>query len=410
MSTYIGRQPIFDKEGECLAYELLYRSCELSNAATFKDNAKATARVIVNLIHTIGFRSIIGTKKGYINLDESMLFSDALLLLPPESFGFEILEYTKISNELIEKVAELHAKGYTFSLDDFDCSEKMFETYTPLFPYIKLIKVDIQAIGVENLAPALAKLSLHAIPLLAEKIETHEEYMSCLNYPFHFFQGYFFEKPVILSGKKIEPSTLNALHLIQCMQTNDDIAFVTHKFSTCPDLVYNLLRHVNSGAYHFKTKITSIQQMITLLGPKRILSWLGLFLYGTPHERPFGVEIYNNAKFRAKAMEELALCCQHSELSHKAFLIGSLSLIDTYLSIPMLEFLNHAHLDDEIKTALLFKEGFLGNLLHIAVEMNHSINIKESLKRMEKTPCFTVDQLYETCQKALLFVEETAYE
>ena len=150
--------------------------------------------------------------------------------------------------------------------------------------------------------------------------------------------------------------------------------------------------------------------MVTLLGTKKILSWLGLFLYGTPHERPFGVEIYNNAKFRAKVMEELALYCQKSELSHKAFLIGSLSLIDTYLNISMLEFLNHAQLDDEIKTALLFKEGFLGKLLHIAIEMNHTIETKASLEMIEETPCFTMDQLYEACQKALLFVEETSHD
>ena len=88
MSTYIGRQPIFDQEGICYGYELLYRSCDLNNVATFQDNAKATARVIVNLIHNIGLEPIIGHKVGYINVDESMLFSDAMLLLPKEFFGF----------------------------------------------------------------------------------------------------------------------------------------------------------------------------------------------------------------------------------------------------------------------------------------------------------------------------------
>lgn len=375
MYTYIGRQPIFNREGDCLAYELLYRSCEGNNYAAFNDNAKATARVIVSLIHTIGFPSVIGTKKGYINLDESMLFSDALLLLPQENFGFEILEYTHITEPLIARIAELHAQGYTFSLDDFDCTEAMFETYAPIFPYIDMIKVDIQASGLCNLKDSLAKLSSYNINLLAEKIE---------------------------------PNTINAINLINCIQENNDPNFISQKFATCPDLVYNLLRHVNSGAYPFKQKITSIKQMVTLLGPQKILSWLGLFLYGAPHMRPFGGEIFNNAKFRAKIMEELALTCHKPELANKAFLTGSLSLIDAYLNIPMLEFLNYAHLDDEIKTALLFQEGFLGELLSIATEMNHVMNTEKTLKYLEKKRCFNMEELYEACHKALVFIEETS--
>jgi c-di-GMP phosphodiesterase len=406
VSTYVGRQPIFDKEGVCFGYELLYRSCELSNAATFNDNAKATARVIVNLIHNIGLAPIIGHKIGYINVDESMLFSDAVLLLPKEYFGFEILEHTKVSHALCERVKHLHTLGYRFTLDDFDCSDAMIETYTPIFPSIEIIKVDVQAIGIENLSSALEKIQKFNIPLLAEKIETHEEYEVCAQLPFVFFQGYFFEKPVILSGRKIEPHTTNAIRLINYMQTNTDVTAIAHQFATCPDLVYNLLRHVNSGAYHFQQKITSIHQMVLLLGPQKILSWLGLFLYGTPQNRPFGTEIFKNAKFRAKVMEELAFTCKKPELANKAFLTGSLSLIDAYLGIPMYEFLNHVRLDDEIKTALLFREGALGELLYIATEMNHARDSEMIIKELKTPPCFDTKQLYDVCTKATIFVEE----
>lgn len=409
MSTYVGRQPIFDKEGVCFGYELLYRSCDQNNIATFQDSAQATARVMVNMIHNIGLAPIIGQKIGYINVDETMLFNDAILLLPKEHFGFEILEHTKVSAALFERVKHLHSLGYRFSLDDFDCSDSMIKCYKPLFPYIGIIKVDIQAIGIPNLKASIDKLET-VIPLLAEKIETLEEYEACLKLNFHLFQGYFFEKPVILSGKQIEPLTANALRLMNCIQGNNDVAYITEKFETCPDLVYNLLRHVNSGAYHFKNKITSIKQMILLLGPQKILSWLGLFLYGAPQNHPFGIEIFNNAKFRAKVMEELAITCNKAELANKAFLTGSLSLIDTYLNISMLEFLNHVNLDDEIKTALLFHEGFLGELLFIATEMNHSSDTDATIEALKHYPCFNTDQLYQACTNATLFVENTEHE
>lgn len=409
MSTYIGRQPIFDQEGICYGYELLYRSCDLNNVATFQDNAKATARVIVNLIHNIGLEPIIGHKVGYINVDESMLFSDAMLLLPKEFFGFEILEHTKVTIALIERIKHLYTLGYRFSLDDFDCSDAMIKAYTPLFPYIEIIKVDIQAIGMPHLSSALEKLLPFKKILLAEKIETYEEYEACLKENFTYYQGYFFEKPVILSGKKIEPNAAHALRLINCIQNNGNTSYIAQQFATCPELVYNLLRHVNSGAYKFSQKITSIQQMVLLLGPQRIISWLGLFLYGTPQSRPFGDELFNNAKFRAKLMEELSSICKKKELANKAFLIGSLSLIDVYLNIPMHEFLNNIHLDDDIKTALLFKEGFLGELLFIATEMNHASDIETCAKTLGHSLCFNGEQLYDACMKAIIFVEESQH-
>lgn len=407
MHTYIGRQPIFERSGQAFAYELLYRSCDVNNAATFDDSMKATARVIANLIHNLGLKAIIGQKKGFVNVDETILFSDTLLLLPKEHFCFEILEHTTVSLALIERVKYLHALGYCFLLDDFSCTEAMIKRYEPLFPYIHIVKVDVLAIGVENLSPALSRMEKYSLTLLAEKIESYEEYQACLTFPFSYFQGYFFEKPLILSGKRIEPNALNAIRVMNCIQQSDDMKEIAHKFSTCPDLVYNLLRHVNSGAYHFKQQITNIGQMINLLGPKKLLSWLGLFLYGNPKEKPFGEELFNSAKFRAKLMEVLAHKCDDPQATNKAFLTGSLSLIDAYLNISLEEFLHEIHLDKEIRHALLHGEGLLGELLWIAKEMNHSSDIHQTIATLGHNPCFKKEDLFDACHEANIFVEES---
>ncbi|MBV5278516.1 MAG: EAL domain-containing protein [Campylobacteraceae bacterium] len=406
LNTFIGRQPIFNIHGECLAYELLYRSCDVFNNANFENNSKATARVIINLIHNIGLDPIIGNKIGFVNVDENILFSDMILLLPKEAFKFEILEYTKISLGLCERIKELHALGYRFSLDDFDCSDEMIKNYEALFPYVDIIKVDVLAIRAEFLEKAIQKLEKYNIDLLAEKIENYEMYEICKKLHFKFFQGYFFEKPLIMSGQKIEPNTQNAIRLINCIQENDDITYISNQFSTCPELIFNLLRHINSGAYHFKKHIDNIKQMVMLLGPSKLTSWLGLFLYGNPKEKPFGEELFNSAKFRAKMMEELALACGKHELANKAFLTGSLSLIDAYLGLSMENFLEEIHLDNEIKEALLTHVGPLGDFLHIAKEINHSNDILKTIASFKDHPCFTQEQLYSICCKANAFVTE----
>lgn len=406
LSIYVGRHPIFNTRGECIAYELLYRSCDLLNQATFEDNNQATARVIANLIHNLGLHSVIGDKIGFINVDEIMLFSDVILLLPKENFRFEILEYTKITMALCERVKYLHGLGYRFSLDDFDCTDETIKQYEPLFPYVTMIKVDILAIGIDSLQAAVLKLKKYGIDLLAEKIEYYDQYEYCRKLSFSFFQGYFFEKPLIFRGKKIEPSTMNAMRLINCIHEDDDTPTLTKKFSNCPDLVFNLLRHINSGAYHFRHQINNIQQMITLLGASKLISWLGLFLYGDPTQTPFGEALFNNAKFRAKLMEQLALACGKKEVANKAFLTGSLSLVDAYLGISMEEFLEGLSLDIEIKTALLSDEGLLGSLLYIAKEINHTGDIDHVLSGLT-TPCFTREQIYKACCDANAFVEES---
>lgn len=407
MKTYLGRQPIFNRKGRTFAYELLYRSCDINNTATFEDSSKATARVIANLIHNLGIANIIGEKMGFVNVDETILFSDAILLLPRECFWFEILESTEVSLALFERIKHLKALGYRFLLDDFDCTDEMIKTYEPFFPYIDIIKVDILAIGTANLASALSKLEKYSLTLLAEKIESHEEYQACLAFPFTYFQGYFFEKPLIMSGRRIEPNTLSVLRIINCIRQTEDLKEIAKKFSMCPDLVYNLLRHINSGAYHFKQTITNITQMVSLLGPQKLLSWLGLFLYGDPQSKPFGEELFNSAKFRAKLMELLAQKCDKPALANKAFLTGSLSLIDAYLNIPMEDFLKEVDLDEEIYSALLNEQGELGELLSIAKAMGHSNDIAQNVANAEHHPCFNKEALYDACYQASLFVEES---
>lgn len=404
---YLGRQPIFNHEGKIFAYELLYRSSDVQNSATFEDNTHATARVISNIVQNIGVSSILGNNLGFINVDERTLFNDTLLLLPKERFWFEILEYTKISIALKERIKELHTLGYHFLLDDFSCSPEVIKNYEPIFPYIDIIKIDILATGINNISSVVSYLRTYTnITLLAEKIETYEAYQACFRFSFSYFQGYFFEKPLILSGKILEPTTVNALKVMQSIQHEEDPHTISLKFSVCPDLVYNLLRHVNSGAYHFKGQITNILQMINLLGPKKLLSWLGLFLYGNPESHPFGEALFNNAKFRAKLMELLTLQCHESKHASSAFLTGSLSLIDAYLEISMEEFLSQISLDAAIHDALLYHKGFLGELLWLAEEMSHASDINQTIDAMNTPPFFSKETLVKACIEASKFVEE----
>ncbi|MDP2078623.1 MAG: EAL domain-containing protein [Sulfuricurvum sp.] len=399
IETYIGRQPILDSKGKCVAYELLYRS-KGTTEAVFLDDTEATTRVIINLIHNIGVSSIIGDKIGYINVDDHTLLSDAIFSVPKEQFVFEILEYTKMSVAIIERVRHLHDIGYRFALDDFSCDNVNIEYFKALFPFVDIIKIDLLATDIGTIDKIAEKFKPHNVKLLAEKVEDLEVFERCREAGFELFQGYFFEKPSIVTGKKIEPSVANAMDLINTLYTTSDMNIVTQKFSLYPELTFNLLRYINSSKYNFKNDITSIKQILNLLGPSRLRSWLGLFLYGGSQERLFQDVIINAATFRANMMRELVNAHGKQELCDEAFLVGSLSLIDTYLQVDMHDIVAKIQLSKSIKDALLSREGYLGKFLSITEKLEKTDRLQSMIGHLAPKINLSPAQLYTLYCKA----------
>ncbi len=407
METYIGRQPILDSEGKCTAYELLYRS-KGTTEAVFLDDTEATTRVIINLVHNIGVSSIIGDKIGFINVDDHTLLSDAIFSVPKEQFVFEILEYTKMSVAIIERVRHLHDIGYRFALDDFSCENENIEYFKSLFPFVDIIKIDLLTTDIGTVDKIAEKFKPYNVKLLAEKVEDLEIFEQCKKAGFELFQGYFFEKPSIVVGKKIEPSVANAIDLINTLYSTSDMNIVTQKFSLYPELTFNLLRYINSSKYNFKNDITSIKQILNLLGPSRLRSWLGLFLYGGSQERLFQDAITDAATFRANMMRELVSAHGKPELCDEAFLAGSLSLIDTYLQVDMHEIVEKIKLSKSMEDALLSREGYLGKFLAITEKLEKTERIQSMIEHLAPKINLSPAQLYALYCKANDFGIEAA--
>lgn len=391
---FVGRQPIFDNDGKCVSYELLYRSTLDSSIAVFSDNANATARVIINLVHNIGLSSIIGNKIGYINVDEQIILSDVFLSLPKSKFIFEILEYTNVTPQVIERVRHLHELGYRFALDDFSCDNENIENFKALFPYVEIVKIDLLATTDLSIEAIVEKFRDLDVKLLAEKVENIEIFERCKNAGFDLYQGYFFEKPSIIQGTKIEPSVINAIDVINTLYTTTDMNIICEKFSIYPELTFNLLRYINSAEFSFRQQITSIKQILNLLGPSRLRSWLGLFLYSGVHEEMFQEAIVDAAKFRANMMSELVKALGKPELCDEAFLTGSLSLIDTYLHVEMSNIIEKIRLDSQISDALLQRSGYFGKLLQITEKLEKTDKPHTLIENLAPKIRLTAEQLY----------------
>lgn len=197
--------------------------------------------------------------------------------------------------------------------------------------------------------------------------------------------------------------TLEVIDVINTLHSTTDINIITDKFSLFPELTFNLLRYINSAQFSFRSEITSIRQIINLLGPIRLRSWLGLFVYNDDNASPHTQEIVQSAKFRANLMRELVIAHKKNELSDEAFLAGSLSLMDAYLELSMEELLEKILLSKSIKDALLNHEGYLGKMLIIVEKLEKTEQLDAMINAVAPKLGVTFDELLSLYTKSKQF-------
>jgi EAL and modified HD-GYP domain-containing signal transduction protein len=356
---FIARQPIFNKKEEVYGYELLYRINEQSTQFEGFSSQSATATVINGLfIH--GLEKIINQKKAFINFDADVLNADFFHLIKPEYLVIEILEDVEVTDELIKRVIEIKNEGYKIALDDF------VESYSdyPLIQYADIIKFDIRETPLETIKHEVRKAKRDRKILLAEKIETREEYNIAINMGFQLFQGYFFSKPKIVEGikgkKSINPNYLQIIDELQSDEPSYQV--ISEIIERDANLTFKLLRTIDQRAE--KDSIYSIKRALTYLGLKELNYWITLLLMqDMGKDKP--KELLNLSLIRSKFAFKISENSQLKKMKLEASLMGLLSNIDAFLDLPIEEVLKQIKVTQKIKSALLVKDGLLGDLLNL---------------------------------------------
>jgi len=361
---FLARQPILNRGQRLVAYELLFRDAGAHNAASVTDDAAATATVIAHASE-LGMTQVVGDQMAFVNVDAVGLMSDFIRFLPHDKVILEILETVKASPEVLDRIRELKQAGFRFALDDVIGQSDDVQQFTPL---CDVIKVDIKDMQPGTL-PALARvLKNPRQKLLAEKVETIEEFQQCMELGFEYFQGYYFARPVILSGKKIAPSQLSVLHLLDLLNSDASNQEIEHSVKHDALITLNLLRLVNTPAVGARYRINSVGHALMVLGRRQLRRWLQILLYvkngGTAE---FTSPLLQLATTRGKTME---LMVEHLRPGQRVsadigFTVGVMSLMDTLFSIHMRDVLESVNVLDEVRAALLHRGGDYGNMLNL---------------------------------------------
>lgn len=349
---FLGRQPIVNQQGQLCAYELLFRQ-SMQNFAQVSDDTQATATVIQHAFGEMGLSSVLGQHLGFININDHMLMSDFIHLLPPRQMVLEILETMPVNEGTLQRCQELKAAGFTFAADDVLLLDERLQLLLPLVSYVK---VDLLAASPDAVAGLARDPRLRQHKLLAEKVDSEEQHQRCLAQGFQLFQGYYFAKPVILSGKKANPSHSSILRLVSLINQDADPDAIEPVLKHSADLAMGVLRMVNSASSGLSRRIDSIGHALTVLGTKQLQRWLYLLLFlGQGQAGSSQSPLLALAATRARTMELLAkkMAPRDRALADRAFTVGILSLIDTLLQTPMTEILPTLNLTDDVSTALL---------------------------------------------------------
>lgn len=366
---FLARQPILGRDQKLVAFELLFRAAPEHEDAQLTDYAAATAAVISHASQ-LGMKQVVGEQVAFVNVDEVVLMSDFVRFLPPNKVILEILETVRPTEGVLARVKELKELGFKFALDDVIGHS---ELVSKLIDLVDVIKVDVQGVGHDELAALVRSLRSPGRTLLAEKVETVEEFQLCLELGFEYFQGYYFARPAILSGKKITPSEMVLLRMIELINAEAPNEAIEEAVKRDPLLSLNLLRLVNSHVSGSGSgRIESVSQALEQLGRSQLQRWIQILLYSGPDGHvELNSPLLQLATTRGRLLELMTLTLRPGDTAgaNAAFTVGIMSLMDALFSLPMEAILARVDVSPEVRAALLRREGDYGAMLGVAEEL-----------------------------------------
>ncbi|MDR1961233.1 MAG: HDOD domain-containing protein [Gracilibacteraceae bacterium] len=363
MKVHVARQPIFDSNRELRAYELLYRDGGLAyNPNT--DGNKATQAVVADAITAFGLRNLTNGKHGFVNFTRPLLMGALPSLLNPNEFVIEILEDVEIDDELLAQIEDLKRQKYILALDDYAGSVQNEE----IFNYVNIVKVDFRLLDEKGRTEAARTLLSRNITLLAEKVETEEEFRQAIADGYTLFQGYYFAKPTVFSKATLDVSSNTFLRVMRELRRPEpDFRELASIIRNDISLSFRFLNQINSAAYYAGYRTNSLEEALVRLGLKEINRWVTLlFIRETVNKEM--EELARMALVRGVFAEKLAQKIGPRQVSpEEAFNVGMFSMIDAVLDENLTQILEELSMSSAVKEALLGADNLLGRILRFTL-------------------------------------------
>jgi EAL and modified HD-GYP domain-containing signal transduction protein len=342
---FVARQAILTADEKVFGYELLFRD-GIENFFTATD-PDAASRSALNTSMLIGLDVLCDGRQAFLNCTREVLLNDYVTLFPSTQTVVEVLETVPPDDAVVEACRRLKQAGYSIALDDFAVNDPR-ESLTDL---ADILKVDLRATSSADAAAMVKRYGPSRCCMLAEKVETREEFSSTKKDGFLYFQGYFFRRPEILTAHEIPANQLNYLRMLTAVSRPElDVREIENLVKSEASLCYRLLCYLNSPVFGFSSEIHTVRHALGILGEREVRRWIRLVAtLGAGQGKTSDLVLA--ALVRARFCELLSPKLQRGDSD--LFLMGMLSLMDILLEIPMRQVLENVAVDHECKTVLL---------------------------------------------------------
>lgn len=365
---FVARQPIFDQNKNIYGYELLFRHGLENFFDETLDQDMASSKVLMDSFMIFDLKELTRGKRAFLNFTERVLLSDLALAFSTDAIVVELLENIAPAPEIVDMCRKLKARGYTLALDDFEYDP----IYIPLIDQADIIKVDYLVTLGEERRRVIELSGRPELKFLAEKVETIEDFNEGIDMGYTYFQGYYFSKPVIVSGKDVPSYKLNLMQILkELQQPRIDIGRLEKIIQRDVSLSYKLLRFINSAAFGLVREIRSIRHALNLLGLVEFRKWMSMVLLSQlGSDKPD--ELMINSLIRARFSEQVSESTGQTSKKSDYFLMGLFSLIDAFLDRPMTDILAELPIPAEVKDAILEQTGVMGDVLRMITHYEQS--------------------------------------
>jgi c-di-GMP phosphodiesterase len=357
VEVFVARQPIYDAGMAVTAYELLYRHSPQAGTAEITDPSRATLYVVTNAALEIGLERLAGGLPVHINFPEELLCNVPDLPMRPDLAVIEVLEHVPAKPQVLEGIKLLRERGHKIALDDYSP-----RTADPkLLDYADIAKIEINKTAPEDLPVLVKSLKARGLSLIAEQVETLEQFEYCISLGFDGFQGNFLQHPQTFRAKRVPSTRLGTLRLVTSLQNeNYSLDEVENLLSQNVSMSYHVLRCINSSYYNFPRKIDSIRQAVVILGVQNLRQLCALLCLQGFDDRP--PSLYIHAMTRARMCEQLGRLSGATDCG-PFFITGLFSLLGALVGMPTQKIVDELPLSTAVSRALIAGEGELGAAL-----------------------------------------------
>ncbi|MGE4395843.1 MAG: EAL and HDOD domain-containing protein [Sulfurimonas sp.] len=363
-NLYFARQPILNREARVDFYEVLYRaqkSQEAGNGFIFESS-------LLEALQKIGRQSVLGKRRAFIKVDENLLMGAKIYTLSHEFFIFALTSDIEIREDVIKRVRDLNEKGFILAIDDFAPSAASMSKYSKIVDEVSFVKIDFNRTVLvnEESKEMVARVKERGVSVVATNVSDKLRYGFAKSLGCLFFQGYYFSKAKMFEEDQCKPPRLNILKLYSLLANDADFEVIVNEFKKNSSVSILLLKYINSGAFHFKNRISSIHHILTLVGREPLSKWLMLVIYSmanvpNPKTSPLMLMVKNRTVMMERILKE-AVPDAGKSMMDQAYFVGVLSLIDVLFEDDMQKILDEMNVYDVVRDAILKDSGILGEI------------------------------------------------